>query len=187
MGYRSRGLRPETGEVFGVNGAAALYSRSFLAAQPFGQEYLDADFRMYLEDVDLSARAVVLGWRNYFVREAVAYHWGSGGGREDRSLSLRMTCRNDVLVLVKNLPWSVIARTIPGMVRAELARYRDFLKTGEYRKVAAMLSGRALGAVNLPRFLGKRSVLTPHRTITTDRLWRLMAGGMPGTQDSGGP
>ena len=185
MGYRSRGTQPETGEVFGVNAAAALYSRAFLSTQPFGDEYFDPDLRMYLEDADVAARAVVMGWRNYFVRGAVAYHLGSGKGREDRTLSLRMTCRNDVLVLVKNLPWSAVVRTLPGMLRAELARYRGFLRTGDYRKVGTMLHGRLLGALNLPKFLGKRSVLAPHRRITRDRLWNLMAGSPPGLSESG--
>jgi GT2 family glycosyltransferase len=185
MGYRGRDLQPETGEVFGVNAAACLYSRAFLSAQPFGDEYLDADLRMYLEDVDLAARAVVMGWKNYFVKEAVAYHLGSGGGREDRTLALRLTCRNDVLVLVKNLPWSLVARTVPGMLRAELARYRGFLRTGDYRKVGTMMYGRLLGVLNLPRFLGKRSVLGPHRRITRDRLWNLMAGSPSGLSESG--
>jgi GT2 family glycosyltransferase len=179
MGYRSRDLRPATGEVFGVNAAACLYSRVFLSAQPFGDEYLDADLRMYLEDVDVAARAVVMGWKNYFVNGAVAYHLGSGGGREDRKLSLRLACRNDVLVLVKNLPWPVVARTMPGMLRAELARYRGFLKARDYGKVGAMLHGRLLGVVSLPRFLRKRSVLRPHRVVTRDRLWELMAGPLP--------
>jgi GT2 family glycosyltransferase len=185
MGYRGRNLHPTTGEVFGVTGAAALYSRAFLSEQPFGDEYLDADLRMYLEDVDVAARAVVMGWKNYFVEDAVAYHLGSGEGREDRTLSLRLTCRNDVLVLVKNLPWSVVARTMPGMVRAELARYRGFLKAGDYRKIATMLHGRLLGLVSLPRFLRKRSVLQPHRAVTPDRLWGLMAGSTPGQAESG--
>jgi GT2 family glycosyltransferase len=182
MGYRSRGPVPKTGEVFGVNGAAALYSRAFLSTQPFGDQYLDTDFHMYLEDVDLAARAVVMGWKNYFVRDSVAYHLGSGGGREDRTLSLRMTCRNDVLLLVKNMPWSVVARTLPGMLHAELARYLGFLRTGDYRKVGAMLQGRLQGLVSLPKFLRKRSVLTPHRTATKSRLWELMAGSSPGLE-----
>jgi GT2 family glycosyltransferase len=185
MGYRSRDLQPATGEVFGVTGAACLYSRAFLSAQPFGDEYLDADLRMYLEDVDVAARAVVMGWKNYFVKDAVAYHLGSGGGREDRKLPLRMTCRNDVLVLVKNLPWSLVVRTMPGMVRAELARYRGFLRTGDYGKVATMLHGRLLGLVSLPGFLRKRSVLQPHRAVTKDRLWGLMAGPAPGQEQPG--
>ncbi len=45
-----------TQRVFGVNAAAALYTRAFLEAQPF-DDYLDETMGMYLEDVDLAARA----------------------------------------------------------------------------------------------------------------------------------
>jgi GT2 family glycosyltransferase len=170
LGYRSRDFPLESGEVFGVNGAAALFSSAFLRSQPFGDEYLDSDLFMYLEDVDLSARAVMTGWENYFVSGAVAYHLGSGGGRENRLLTLRLTSRNAVLVLVKNLPWRVVLATIPGMARAEVARQLAFLKARQYRKVGTMISG--------PSFLRKRRVLQPYRIVAKDRLRCLMQGSM---------
>jgi GT2 family glycosyltransferase len=176
LGYRSRDLPLQAGEVFGVNAAAALYSRAFLCTQPFGEEYLDADLFVYLEDVDLAARAVVMGWHNYFVKGAVAYHLGSGGDRENRPLSLRMTSRNDVLVLVKNLPWPVVLRSMPGMGRSELARLRSFVKSGEFSKVAAVLRGRLESLLLLPRFVGKRRVLGPHRSVARAHLQQLMQG-----------
>lgn len=176
LGYRSRIPSPGTGEVFGVNGAAALYSSAFLSTQPFGDDYLDPDLFMYLEDVDLAARAVVMGWRNYFVAEACAFHLGSGGDRENRLPSLRMTSRNDLPVLVKNLPWPVVLRTLPGLVHSELARHFGFIRAREYARSAAMLRGRLAGLAQLPRFMRKRRVLRPYRSISNARLWRLMAG-----------
>jgi GT2 family glycosyltransferase len=179
LGYRSRGLRPATGEVFGVNGAAALYSRAFLDAQPFGDEYLDSDLHMYLEDADLAARAAVMGWHSYFVGDAVAYHLGSGGGRENRPLSVRMNSRNEVLVLVKNFPWSIVIRTVPGMARAELARYRSFARTRDFRNIATALGGKLQSLPALPGFLRKRSTLNPHRVVRARVLWQLMDADVP--------
>lgn len=187
LGYRSRNPPPGTGEVFGVNAAAALYSGAFLCAQPFGEEYLDADLFMYLEDVDLAARAVVMGWHNYFVKGAVAYHLGSGGDRENRAFSLRMTSRNDVLVLVKNLPWPVVLRSLPGMGRSELARLRSFVKAGEFAKVAALVRGRLESLLLLPRFVGKRRLLRPHRSVARPHLRQLMQGGVLGLEEPRAP
>jgi GT2 family glycosyltransferase len=178
LGYRSRNPPSEAGEVFGVNAAAALYRRAFLCAQPFGGEYLDADLFMYLEDVDLAARAVVMGWHNYFVKGAVAYHLGSGEDRENRPLSLRMTSRNDVLVLVKNLPWPVVLRSLPGMARSELARLRLLVNAGEFAKFAAVLRGRLESLLLLPRFVGKRRLLRAHRSVARAHLQQLMQGGV---------
>jgi N-acetylglucosaminyl-diphospho-decaprenol L-rhamnosyltransferase len=179
LGYRCRGLHPRSGRVFGVNAAAALIRRAFLEAQPFGDEYLDSDLVMYLEDVDLAARAVVMGWHSYFVEGAVAYHLGSGEDREDRPLSLRLNARNDLLVLVKNLPWTVVARSLPGLAIAELARYRRYLREGEPGKVATILRGRVEGLLALPRFLRKRRMLAPHRRLGSAAVWEAMAGSGP--------
>ena len=176
MGYRQRQPAPASGEIFGVNGAAALYRRSFLEAQPFGDEYLDPDLFMYLEDVDIAARAVVMGWHNYFVREARAYHLGSGGGREFRPLPLRMCSRNGPLVLVKNMPWKLLIRMVVPMARAELSRARTLMRAHEYAKVAVMARGLLESLPRLPGFLRKRRVLGARRDVDTEWLWELMAG-----------
>lgn len=176
MGYRQNQPAPASGEVFGVNGAAALYRRSFLETQPFGDEYLDSDLFMYLEDVDLAARAVVMGWRNYFVREALAYHLGSGGGREFRPLPLRMCARNGPLVMVKNLPWRVIAKMSVPFARAEVSRTWSLVRAGEYAKAAAVARGHWQTLPRLPTFLRKRRVLAARWDVDSERLWELMAG-----------
>lgn len=178
LGYRQRGPRPGTGEVFGVNAAAALYRRAFLEAQPFG-EVLDAGLQMYLEDVDLAARAELLGWRNFFVEGAVAYHLGSGGGRDRRPRTVRLNSRNEILVLVKNLPWGLVARTVPGMVHAELARDRDYVRARDRRALVAALQGRLAALAALPAYLRKRAVLKPYRVTPPQALWDRMGMDLP--------
>ncbi|MBI4995118.1 glycosyltransferase family 2 protein [Candidatus Peregrinibacteria bacterium] len=66
-------------EVFGVTGACPLYRRLALKDSKIGNEYFDSDFFMYKEDVDISWRMRLLGWKCFYEPKAVAYH-GRGTG-----------------------------------------------------------------------------------------------------------
>lgn len=70
-------------EVFGVSGACPLYRREALEDAKIFDEYLDNDFFMYKEDVDLSWRFLLFGWKSIYFPAAVAYH-GRGTGIEKR-------------------------------------------------------------------------------------------------------
>lgn len=61
-------------EVFGVCGAAAIYSAGLVAALSSGGEFFDGDFFMYGEDVEVDWRARRLGWHCWIVPAAVAIH-----------------------------------------------------------------------------------------------------------------
>jgi len=66
-------------EIFGASGAAALYRRSALEAMKLpklkgGYEYYDEDFLAYKEDIDVSWRLQLAGYRCRYVPEAILYH-----------------------------------------------------------------------------------------------------------------
>jgi GT2 family glycosyltransferase len=62
------------GEVFGIPGNCALYRRTALYDSRIGTEYFDEDFFMYKEDVDLSWRLKLYGWKFIYTYKAVGYH-----------------------------------------------------------------------------------------------------------------
>lgn len=66
-------------EVFGVSGACPLYRAEALEDVKVLGEYLDDDFFMYKEDVDISWRFLLYGWRALYYPQAIAYH-GRGTG-----------------------------------------------------------------------------------------------------------
>jgi GT2 family glycosyltransferase len=79
QGVKDTGQFNEPHEVFGVSGACPLYRRSALEDAKVFEEYLDADFFMYKEDVDLSWRLRIFGWKCFYLPSAVGYH-GRGTG-----------------------------------------------------------------------------------------------------------
>lgn len=78
-------------EVFGVSGAAALYSSKMIKQISIDGEFFDEDFFAYKEDVDVAWRARIFGWGAAYVPGAIAYHergWKTGS-REKQPLFIR--------------------------------------------------------------------------------------------------
>jgi GT2 family glycosyltransferase len=96
------------GEVFGADGAAAVYRRECLEAAALGAEVFDPDLERWASDADLAWRARVLGWRAVYEPAAVVHHIRtySPSTREAMSAaSRRMQFRNRYLMMVKNDSW----------------------------------------------------------------------------------
>ena len=75
----------KTEEVFGVCGAAPMYRRNALDLVKYKDEYFDEDFFAYKEDVDLSWRLNLIGQKNIYYPEAIAYH-GRALGRSEKGI-----------------------------------------------------------------------------------------------------
>ncbi len=107
---------PENTEVFGVSGAAAMYSREFLDDVAIDGEIFDEDFFAYREDADLSWRGRVLGWRAMYVPAAVAHHVRRVTPERRRSLppSINMhSVKNRFLLRLKNEGAYLALRNLP--------------------------------------------------------------------------
>ena len=70
-------------QVFGISGACPIYRRTALNDAKINGEILDNNFFMYKEDVDLSWRLTLFGWKCWYFHEAIAYH-GRGTGVKQR-------------------------------------------------------------------------------------------------------
>lgn len=95
--------RPE--EVFGAGGSAPLYRRAMLEDVRFEDEYFDASFFIYREEVDLAWRMRLRGWRCVYTPDAVAYHvrgFSPATRRRQPRLFRRLSYRNRYLMLLKN-------------------------------------------------------------------------------------
>lgn len=172
LGYGEPVGKYETKQVFGVNAAAAMYSRAYLQAQPFGKDYLDSDLWTYLEDVDLAARATVMGWENWLVGTSKAYHMASGS--KNPSFSVFLIYRNNFLVMIKNLPLGTLLRTVPGIFLSDLKTLWQLLRGHNFGTAKALIKGRLFWLPMLPKFYRKRRQLKKHRKISRRALRELM-------------
>lgn len=87
-------------EVFGACGASAFYPRdAFLGVGGF-----DESFFSYLEDVDLSFRLRLQGYRCMYVPDARVLHVGSASLGRESEFAIYHSLRNMVWVYFKNMP-----------------------------------------------------------------------------------
>jgi GT2 family glycosyltransferase len=155
--------------VFGACAAAALYRRAlFEEIGPF-----DEDFFAYCEDGDVSFRAQLAGYRCLYVPHAIVYHVGSASTGGKRSpTATRLGTQNGVNLLVKNLPATLVWRSLPSLLAGQLARVAitSFSSTG----LRAHLGGLAGAWRLLPRMLEKRKDIQNRRRVSDDYIRRLL-------------
>lgn len=163
--------------VFGVNAAACMISRAFIEKQPFGDQVLDKSFFMYLEDVDLVTRAVVMGWDNYLVPDARAFHMGSASSGKNPGFSLYMTFRNNTGMLLKNFPIILIIRILPKLIRGDIETIITLRRQKRHGAIRKVLKGRLVGIIRMPLYILKRIKLSRYRKISREDLWNLMSKG----------
>ncbi|MGL5676629.1 MAG: glycosyltransferase family 2 protein [Cellulosilyticaceae bacterium] len=88
-------------DVFSACAGAALYRKSIL--DEIGG--FDEAFFAYMEDVDISYRARIYGYRNVYCPEAKVYHIGSAtSGSRHNPFKIHLAARNNIYVIYKNMP-----------------------------------------------------------------------------------
>ena len=130
-----------TGEVFGVCGAACLMPKAVF--DELGG--FDEDFFASHEDVDLSYRARLRGYRCRYVADAVVRHVGSATLGTVSPFSVFHGQRNLEWVYVKDTPASLLVRTLPGHVVYDIAAAVHFVRFGMLRRTSAPRPRRLRG------------------------------------------
>lgn len=94
-------------------------------------EYFDLQHFAYLEDLDVSFRARIRGYRIVYAPEAVVYHVGSGtSGSRYNSFKVRLAARNNVYLNYKNMPLLQLFLNLPFLLLGVLIKQAFFLKIG---------------------------------------------------------
>lgn len=114
----------KSGEVFGVSGAAAMYSRRMIEDISVDGEFFDGSFFAYKEDVDVAWRAQLLGWKAWYDAEAIGYHergWKTSGRGSKPLFIRRKSYLNRYKMLVKNEPARTLLKTLIFALPYEIA------------------------------------------------------------------
>lgn len=87
-------------EVFSACAGAALYRMSVFS--DIG--YFDENFESYVEDMDLSFRARLQGYKSYYSSKALVYHYGSATtGSRYNKFKVKISARNNIYLIHKNM------------------------------------------------------------------------------------
>ena len=113
-------------EVFGVSGAAALYSRKLVEDISVEGHFFEEVFFAYKEDIDVAWRARWAGWKAYYLPGATALHergWKSGGRSQRAFVTRRHSFENRYRMLLKNDKCSGILRHLPHILAYEMMQF----------------------------------------------------------------
>ncbi len=132
----------------------------------------DEDFFGFLEDLDLSLRARLRGYRGLYVPSAVIYHQGSATfeARGPKEI-FRLITRNQIWVVTKNYPASVLLRALPRIIVFQTLWVGLMLSRG---LLGACLRGLWQAFRGLPRMLRKRRQIQRNRRITPREFWQML-------------
>jgi GT2 family glycosyltransferase len=157
----------EPSEVFGMCGAACLMPKSVF--DELGG--FDEDFFASHEDVDLSYRARLRGYRVRYVPDAIVRHRGSATLGRQSARAVYYGQRNLEWVYLKNSPASILLRTAAGHFAYNLAAAVHFARAGQ-GLAFVRAKGAALAA--LPATLRKRAAVQRARRVAAGEIWRLL-------------
>ena len=114
-------------DTFSACAGAAIYRREIL--EKIG--LFDENHFAYLEDLDLCYRAKLYGYRNRFEPRAVVRHAGSAfSGSRYNAFKVRLSSRNSVYLIGKNMPFLQIVINLPFLIMGFLIKFLFFLRKG---------------------------------------------------------
>jgi GT2 family glycosyltransferase len=163
-------LADESGEVFGVCGAACAMPKAVF--DELGG--FDDDFFASHEDVDLSYRARLLGYRCRYIASAIVRHRGSATLGRTSALSVFHGQRNLEWVYLKNTPADLLIRTLPGHLVYNLAAAAYFARAGV---LGPFIRAKFAAIGGLRQLLAKRAAVQRGRRVGSDAIWPQLDSG----------
>jgi GT2 family glycosyltransferase len=157
--------------VFSACGGSSAYHRELLDDVGL----FDEDFFFSLEDIDLSWRAQLAGWRCLYTPHAIVYHHvsASGGGMT----ASFYTGRNALWVLAKDYPSDLWRKHGNAVIGAQLRTAWEALKAWRGAAARARLRGMAAGIWGLPTMLRKRRSIQATRRVSLAYLESILTAG----------
>lgn len=114
-------------EVFSSCAGAAIYRKAMF--NEIG--YFDESFFAYMEDVDISYRANICGYKNMYCSSAKVYHIGSAtSGSKYNPFKIKLAARNNLYVVFKNMPLLQLLINLPFIILGHIIKFIFFAEKG---------------------------------------------------------
>lgn len=156
--------------VFGACAAAVVYRREML--REIG--LFDEDFFIMCEDVDLSFRAQLAGYKCMYCPKAIVYHKTSGTIKGINKVFSYYGQRNVEYVFFKNMPLGLLLSHLPFHVLYNLLVLFYFGFNGQF---LSFLKAKLDFLRNFPTVLKKRALVQRNLKITHDNVSALIVEG----------
>lgn len=160
-------------EIFYANGAAVTINKKALKkASAEKIELFDNDFFFAYEDVDLSWRMKLAGYKTVIAPRSTVYHRRSTTTSRKRGRLVFHHCKNRILTLIKNYSLMNLLRYLPLLIILESVRASSSFVSGQSESTFAMLRAFLWNLTNFKRSWKKRMVVqylirqTPDQYVT---------------------
>ncbi len=152
--------------IFGACAGAAIYRTSMI--EDIG--FFDEDFFLINEDVDLSFRAQLRGYKCLYVPDAIVYHKVSKSIKPNSPTSVYYGHRNLEWVYLQNMPKSLILKTIIPHLIYNLSSLLYFTVNGSF-KPFVKAKWHAIKGVG--KALEKRKHIQQNKKVDDNYIWDL--------------
>ena len=159
-------------EIFAASGGASLYRVKML--EEIG--LLDEDFFAYYEDVDLSFRAQLAGWRVRYVPKSVVYHQISATSSQIKGFATYQTMKNLPWLFWKNVPARFMFNMFPRFFLAHTLFYLRAITRGQ---IVPASKGVFVAFWLFPKKLGQRRRIGRAKKVENDYIWSMLVHDLP--------
>lgn len=159
-------------KIFAASGGASLYRVSMLKRIGL----LDQAFFAYYEDVDLSFRAQLAGWKVRFVPKSIVYHKISVTSGKIKGFATYQTVKNLPWLFWKNVPGTYLWRVFPRLFVAYNAFYLRAITRGQFWPATKGM------VVSISRFipvLVQRQRIQSERHVSAKYIWDNLVHDLP--------
>lgn len=163
------------GFVFGASGGATLYRSEML--REIG--LFDDDFFAYYEDVDISFRAQLAGWKVYYNSEAIAYHKQGATSKKIPGFAVYQTFKNLPLLFIKNVPTSLL---LPIGIRFYFAYLLMYANSFTHQTGWMATKGLFKASILKPKALKQRLVIQRNKRVTDEYIKSILWDDLPPDQ-----
>lgn len=170
-GEIDQGQFEEERYVFGVNAGASLCRRKMFEEIGLFDESFFASF----EDVDLSFRAQLAGYKALYVPKAIAYHMVGETIKRRKYLPTYLNNRNKILFLWKNMPDEMIKKYFWRIFWNKSSLFIKRVLFNFYKlRTYYFLKGTFAAIIRLPRILRERERIKAIKKVSIDYLDSIM-------------
>ncbi len=145
--------------IFSASGGACLFRSSML--KKIG--LFDESFFAYYEDVDISFRAQLFGFKVLYTPQALVYHQIGATSRKLKGFTTYQTMKNLPMLLLKNTPFPLLFKILPRFLLVYLS---FFVSATSRKELSFALKGFWKSLLLLPKTLAKRKYNIKHKTVT---------------------
>ena len=159
-------------DIFSASGGASIYRVAML--DEIG--LFDNNFFAYYEDVDISFRAQLYGWKVRYVPGAIVHHQIGSSSRRIKGFTTYQTMKNLPLVLIKNVPGKYILSV---GIRLLFAQSLFLAKAVTKGNGWPAIKGAAKAVILTPASLKQRSLNMANQKVSDDYIWGLVVHDLP--------